>query len=436
MVLPASASQPEGFTATSSPALQMNLIRPFRALRPLPERAAEIAAPPYDVLTGAEARRYAAGNPWSFLRVSKAEIDLPESVDPYSGIVYEKARANLDKLIACGALRRDRVCGFYAYRLEAGLHVQTGLGLVASVQAYRDNRIKRHELTRPDKETDRVRHMEALGAQTGPAMLAYPRAPEVDRLLAESTIEAPDTAVTAIDGVRHSIWPITRPGVVDQLTRAFESLPALYIADGHHRIAAAERVATAPRSKETAAEQARVPDGFLAVAFPHHAMRILDYNRVVTDLGGLSESVFLERVGERFDVFEASGQVRPAARGEFGLYLPGRWFRLRVHQNRVPLHDPVARLDVSILAQELLGPILSITDLRRDSRIDFVGGIRGLDELERRVASDMAAAFALYPTAIEDLMAVADHGDVMPPKSTWFEPKLADGLLCHVLEDR
>ncbi len=414
----------------------MNLIRPFRALRPLREKAAEVAAPPYDVLTGAEARQYAAGNPWSFLHVSKAEIDLPDNVDPYSEIVYEKAKTNLDKLIACGALRRDPACAYYAYRLEAGRHVQTGLGLVASLPAYRENRIRRHELTRPDKETDRVRHMEALGAQTGPAMLAYPPAPEVDRLLAESTVAAPDMTVTASDRVRHSIWQITEPRVIDQLTRAFESMPALYIADGHHRIAAAERVATARRENGAAAEPSVALDGFLAVAFPHHAMRILDYNRVVTDLGGLSESAFLDKVRERFDVVEATGQVRPAMRTEFGLYLPGRWFRLRVHEDRIPLHDPVARLDVSILAQELLGPILSINDLRRDARIDFVGGIRGLDELERRVACGMAAAFALYPTAIQDLMAVADRGDVMPPKSTWFEPKLADGLLCHVLEDR
>jgi uncharacterized protein (DUF1015 family) len=413
----------------------VTLIRPFRALRPLPDSAADIAAPPYDVLTSAEARQYAAGNPRSFLHVSKAEIDLPANTDPHAEMVYEQAKANLDHLIVSGALRRDPIPAYYIYRMEAGLHVQTGLGFVASLQAYRNNRIRRHELTRPDKENDRVRHMQALGTQTGPALLAYPRAPDIDRLLAESMTAPPETDVTAIDGVRHSIWPITQPELIDRLTRAFESLPALYIADGHHRTAAAERVARRPRSSSWGATEDSARDGFLAVAFPHHALRILDYNRVVTDLGGQSESLFLEKVSGRLDVFAASGQVRPMVRGEFGLYLPGRWYRLRVHGSPISLHDPVARLDVSLLSEQLLGPILSIHDLRRDPRIDFVGGIRGLNELERRVGCGMAAAFALHPTAIEDLMAVADLGNVMPPKSTWFEPKLADGLLCHVLEN-
>lgn len=413
----------------------MSLIRPFRALRPLAAKAAAIAAPPYDVLSSSEARQHAAGNPWSFLHVSKAEIDLPDTISPYSPIVYEKAKTNFDSLIAAGALERDRVAGYYAYRLEAGMHVQTGLGFIASLQAYRDARIKRHELTRTDKETDRMRHMEALGAQTGPAMLAYPNAPEVDRLLAQATSGPSDTTVDARNDVRHSIWAITESRQINQLTRAFESLPALYIADGHHRVAAAERAATARRSGHTAAAAANFPDGFLAVAFPHHAMRILDYNRVVTDLGGLSESLFLERLRERFDVLEVDHPLRPTERAEFGLYLPGRWFRLRAHQSRISHYEPIARLDVSILSQQILEAILSITDQQRDPRVDFVGGIRGLGELERRVASGMAAAFVLYPTAIDDLMAIADHGAVMPPKSTWFEPKLADGLLSYCNED-
>jgi len=318
--------------------------------------------------------------------------------------------------------------------MEAGARVQTGLVFAASLQAYRDERIKRHEITRPDKESDLVRHLEALGTQTSPAMLAYPDAPEADRLLAEATLGTPDITVTTDDGVRHTIWQIIEASLIERLTRAFNALPVLYMADGHHRTAALERVAMARRSNRRSMPNARVWERFMAVAFPHHALRILDYNRVVTDLGGMNETTFLDRVRERFDVFRVSDQVRPKTRGEFGLYLPGRWFRLCVHPRRIPVRDPVARLDVSILSQQLLGPILSIHDLQRDSRIDFVGGIHGLDDLERRVDAGMAAALVLHPTAMQDLMEVADRGAVMPPKSTWFEPKLVDGLVCYVFD--
>jgi uncharacterized protein (DUF1015 family) len=413
----------------------MDLIRPFRGLRPLPDKAADIAAPPYDVLTRTEARQAIVGNPLSFLHVSRAEVDLPDNIDAYAAVVYEQAKINLGKLSASGALVRDRSAAYYAYQLEAEGNVQTGLAFIASLQAYRDSRIKRHELTRPEKEADRVRHMKALGTQTGPAMLAYPSAPEIDRILAEITIEAPETAVVTVDNVRHSIWPVTELTLIDNLTHAFESLPALYIADGHHRTAAAERVAATHRSSESLPAESCAAGGFLAVAFPHHGMRILGYHRVVSDLGGMSGTRFLERVRERFDVFEVSGRARPTARGEIGLYLQGQWLLLRAHQTHTSVRDPVGSLDVDILSQQLLGPILSINDLRCDSRVEFVGGTGALDELERRVASGMAAAFVLHPTTIQDLIRVADRGDVMPPKSTWFEPKLADGLVSHVLDD-
>ena len=412
----------------------MPLIQPFRGLRPTAGRAADVAAPPYDVLSSDEARERATGRPWSFLHVSKPEIDLPPETDIYSPAVYAKAVENLQKTIAAGVLARDEQACYYAYRLTMGEHVQTGLVAAASVAAYDVNRIRKHEFTRPDKEDDRVRQIEALNAQTGPVLLAYPAAQEADALLAQASAGTPDADVTAPDGIRHTIWvvrPSTQGALIARITAVFDAMPALYIADGHHRSAAASRVAAARR--KAGAEQAS--DYFLAVIFPHHEMKIMDYNRVVKDLNGLGEEAFLARVAERYTVTPAAGQVRPAQPGECGLYLRGKWFRIAIKPELVPAHDPVARLDVSLLSENLLGPILGIADLRRDKRIDFVGGMRGLGELEKRVDSgEMAVAFAMFPTRMEDLMAVADSNNVMPPKSTWFEPKLADGLVSHVID--
>jgi uncharacterized protein (DUF1015 family) len=408
----------------------MPLIRPFAALRPAPGRAAEVIAPPYDVVNTEEARALAGGRPWSFLHVSKPEIDLAPEVDPHADAVYAKATENLARMIESGVLRRDEQPGYYVYRLAMGDHTQTGLVVAASVAAYDVNRIRKHEFTRPDKEDDRVRHIEALNAQTGPALLVYPRAPEIDALLAAASAGEPDAEAVANSGVRHSLWVIRDPTVIAQLTERFDAFPALYIADGHHRSAAASRVAAARRQEggETSA------DYFLAVIFPEQQMRILDYNRVIRDLNGLNATYFLNKVSEKFNIAASSGPVRPERPGEFGLYLGGRWCRLVIRSELVP-EDPVRRLDVSLLQDHLIGPILGITDPRRDQRIDFVGGIRGLGELERRVNSgEMALAFSMYPTRMEDLMAVADVGQVMPPKSTWFEPKLADGMALHVLD--
>jgi uncharacterized protein (DUF1015 family) len=413
----------------------MHLIRPFAALRPAPEHAADVLAPPYDVLSTEEARASAAGRPWSFLHISKPEIDLPQGTDPYSPQVYAKAAENLARLIRDRILRRDPAPCYYAYRLGMGEHVQTGLVATASVAEYDANRIRRHELTRPEKEDDRVRQIEAVNAQTGPALLAYPTAPGVDAALNEATKGAPAAAVRADDGILHAIWVLEERATVQALTRAFDAMPALYIADGHHRSAAASRVAAARRAAapEEAGEKAH--EYFLAVIFPHHQMQILDYNRVVSDLDGMSEEAFLRKLGERFEVRPSAKPVRPSRPGEFGLYLPGRWFRLALASVFVPEDDPVAHLEVSLLSRYVLEPLLGVTDARRDRRIDFVGGIRGLAELERRVdQGKMAAAFALYPTRMEQLMAVADAGRMMPPKSTWFEPKLADGLVSHVLD--
>ena len=402
----------------------MTLISPFAGLRPVDDRAAEVIAPPYDVLGSAEARERAQGRPWSFLHISRAEIDLPEDTDPHDPAVYEMAARNLNHMLDAGILRRDSMPCYYVYRLAMEGHHQTGLVAVASVSDYDSNRIRKHEFTRPDKEDDRVRQIEALNAQTGPVLLAYPSRPEVDALLEEGARGQPDVDVTADDGIGHRLWVVRDHQLMDDITRAFDAMDALYIADGHHRSAAASRVAASRGNAEN----------FLVVIFPHKQMKILDYNRVVRDLNGLTPEAFLDSLAGRFSVTPQDTACRPGRPGEFGMYLGGQWYRLNILPDRIP-DDSVARLDVSLLADNLLVPLLGITDPRRDKRIDFVGGIRGLEELERRVDSgEMQVAFSLFPTGMEDLMAVADAGKVMPPKSTWFEPKLADGLVSHVLD--
>jgi len=408
----------------------LTLIKPFRALRPAAGRAAEILAPPYDVLSSAEARQRAEGKPWSFLHVSKAEIDLDPGIDPYDDAVYAKAAENFRRMIDAGALVRDARPCYYAYRLTWRGKAETGFAATASIAAYAANRIRKHELTTPVKEDDRVRQIEAVDAQTGLVMLAYPTAPEVDALLARVALKAPEIDVTADDGVRHELWVIDDEATIDGLTRAIDALPALYIADGHHRSAAALRVA----------EARGVRDGhFLAVLLPHQQMTILDYNRVLRDLNGLSPQQVIARIGHSYDIEPSDGPARPERADQVGMYLAGRWLRLSLKPELAAAAaaspDPVARLPVTLLAKTIIEPIFAVADPRRDKRIDFVGGGRGLEELERLVSSGAAAvAFALYPTQMTDLMAVADAGAIMPPKSTWFEPKLADGLVSHLLD--
>jgi len=411
----------------------LSLVRPFGALRPAAGRAGDVIAPPYDVVTTAEARGRAAGRPWSFLHVSKPEIDLPEGADPHSGAAYAKAAANLARMVDARVLVRDAKPVYYAYRIAAGDHVQTGLVAVASIAAYETNRVRRHEHTRPDKEDDRVRHMEALNAQTGPVLVAYPSAAALDALAADAASGPPEIDATLDDGARHSLWGIREPQRIAEITALFDALPALYIADGHHRSAAAARVAAARRGTTRSGVDSH--EWLLVVAFPHHALRILDYNRVVRDLAGMTPEAFLARLRAKFDVAASDTAVRPVRHGEFGVYVGRRWHRLVLSSELAHPADPVQRLDVSLLTEHVLAPILGIGDVRVDPRVDFVGGGRGLAELERRVDSgEMAAAFSLYPTPMEDLMAIADKGGVMPPKSTWFDPKLADGLVSHVLD--
>ncbi len=402
----------------------MPLIKPFRALRPAPTRAAEVLAPPYDVLSSSEARLRAQGKPFSFLHVSKPEIDLAPDANPYDAPVYAKAAENLKRMIAAGVMMRDDKPCYYVYRLAWRGHTQTGLACVASLADYASNRIRKHELTTPVKEDDRVRQIEAVNAQTGPVMVAYPEQRAIDALIAAAAAGTPQVDVTADDGVRHQLWVVSDAGTIDKLTKAFDALPAVYIADGHHRSAAAARVA-----------QERKTDGyFLTVMFPEREMTILDYNRVVKDLHGRTPEQLLAALGKSFTVEAAAKPVRPAAANEFGMYLGGRWYKLTLRPELIP-GDPIGRLPVTMLTRNVIEPLLGISDPRTDKRIDFVGGARGLEGLAARVDSgEMALAFALYPTQMADLIAVADAGEIMPPKSTWFEPKLADGMVNHVLD--
>jgi uncharacterized protein (DUF1015 family) len=406
-----------------------SFVRPFAALRPTRESAPAVVAPPYDVVSTDEARALAAGRPSSFLHISRPEIDLPEGSSPYSDEAYEQGARSLARLVADGVLVRDDTPSFYVYRMVMNGRAQTGVAFVGSVRAYEQNRIRRHELTRPDKENDRVRNIATLNAQTGPVLVAYRANTALRELVGAAARPKPLFSVFGPNDVEHTVWRVAAPADVAALQAAFDALDALYIADGHHRSAAAARVAAARRGSGDASHEF-----FLCVAFPHDEMRILDYNRVVRDLNGLSPEALLARIRESFSV-EAAAARSPAQPETFAMYLAGKWYALRIRPQLVPRNDPVASLDVSLLQDHLLAPILDVGDPRTDPRVDFVGGVRGLAELERRVQSGRAAAaFALHPTQMQQLMAVADAGKLMPPKSTWFEPKLADGLLSHVLD--
>ncbi len=414
------------------------LIRPFRALRPAAGRAADVAAPPYDVLSADEAREQAAGRPWSFLHISRPEIDLAPDTDPFSPLVYTTGAENLGRMLNEGVLARDAEPAYYVYRMSTAEHRQIGLAAVASVAAYEAGQIHRHEHTRPEKETDRVRQIEALNAQTGPVLMAHPPNASLKGLLEQATRARPESQVKADDGVEHELWKIDDPGSIESISALFGedgrgSITRLYIADGHHRSAAAARVAAARAAPEGAPDR-QGSAWFLTVLFPADELLILGYNRLVLGLGEGGARGLLVELGRRFELTPVARPHQPTAPAEFGMYLDKGWFRVRLDGASVP-DDPVASLDVSLLQDRILGPLLGIGDQRRDPRIDFVGGGRGLGELERRVDRQPdAVAFSLYPTTMTQLMAVSDAGQIMPPKSTWFEPKLADGLVSHVLD--
>ncbi len=414
----------------------MKLIKPFNALRPRPELASRVAAPPYDVLNREEALAMAAGNPFSFLRINKPEIDVDPSIDAFDPRVYQRGAENLQRFITEGILQRDARSTFYVYKQVMGSHEQIGLVAAASVAAYEQNLIKKHEFTRPDKEDDRVNHIHTLGAQVGPVFLTYRARPQIDALIADIVTQPPAYDFVSDDGNRHVLWVVQDDATVAQLQAQFDAVDCLYVADGHHRSAAAQRVKDLRRQAAAAPTGEESWNYFSAVIFPHNQMQILDYNRVVKDLNGLDDEEFLARLQLCFKArFSRQGAVKPRKEHEFTMYLGGQWYVLEALEGLWNDKDPVKRLDVSILQNNLLAPLLGIEDPRRDKRIDFVGGIRGLQALEQRVDSgESRVAFALYPTSIESLMAIADTGEVMPPKSTWFEPKLKSGLFIHVLD--
>jgi uncharacterized protein (DUF1015 family) len=413
----------------------MTLIAPFSGLRPAPGRAAELIAPPYDVMDAAEARTLVAGRPWSFLHLSRPEVDLSPDLDPDDPACYAKAAESFARMQAAGLLVRDAHPCYYCYRLTRGARVQTGLVVAASLAVYRAGRIRRHEVTLAAKEDDRVRQIAALDAQTGPAFLLHRRSPTINDTLESITQGTTVVDARAADGVRHQLWRVDDPPSIDRLTAAFEAQGRLYIADGHHRTAAAERIGAARAAANPHLTGAESYNRFLAVSFPADQLQVLAVNRLVRDLNGLEASVFMGKVAARFGVAASPVPVQPDRSGEFGLYLDGAWYRLTLDPCRIPDADPVARLDVRLLQDELLIPMLGIGDPRHDPRIDFVGGIRGLAGLVEPVDSGrMRIAFSLFPTPLSDLLAVADLGEIMPPKCTWFETKLADGVVSLVLD--
>jgi len=408
----------------------------FRAIRPAVEYVEKVAALPYDVMTSAEARVMAGGNPLSFLHIDRAEIDLPEGTDPYSPEVYLKAKENLERQIAEGVFVRDEEPHFYVYRLTMDGRSQTGLVGCASIDDYESGAIKKHELTRADKEEDRVRHVDTLDANTGPIFLACREDEGFTALLAKAVCEEPVYDFTAEDGVRHEVW-LLGDEASDVAGDVFKAAGALYIADGHHRCASAARVGKLRRQQHPGWTGDEEFGFFLSVVFPEDQLEILDYNRAVADLNGLTESEFIGKLVGKFEIelFEGDGPAKPVGRHTFGMYTGGKWYMITARPGVVDETDPVARLDVSVLQDNVLAPILGIGDPRSDKRIDFIGGIRGLGELERRVDADMKVAFAMYPTTMQELFDIADAGLIMPPKSTWFEPKLRSGLFIHNLSD-
>jgi uncharacterized protein (DUF1015 family) len=415
----------------------MSKIRPFRGVRPTPEIAGKVASLPYDVMSSDEARVMAEGNPLSFLHVTKPEIDLDPAIDIYDPQVYEKGRVNFAKLRSDGVMIQDKTPCYYLYAQVMDGRRQVGLVAGTSIEDYENDIIKKHELTRADKEADRCRHVDILNANTGPVFLTYPADDEMNRIQEQIQTVDPMVDFVSSDGIRHSLWKIDDPAMIDRITKLFERIPCLYVADGHHRSAAGTKVGQERRAKNPHHTGDEEYNYFLSVIFPHNHLYIMDYNRVVKDLNGHTMEQFLKAVGEKFDIayISKTEPYKPMGLHEFAMVTTDGWSRLTPKPGSFPANDPVRSLDVAILQENLLDPILGIKDPRKDKRIDFVGGIRGLGELQRRVDAGEAVAFALSATTIEQLMAIADAGMIMPPKSTWFEPKLRCGMVVHMLDE-
>lgn len=412
----------------------MAIVKPFRAIRPKKEYASRIAALPYDVMNSEEAREMTKDNPLSFLHVDKAEIDLPRGVDLYSSEVYAKAKENLDALSQNGYCFQEEEPRLYLYRQIMNGRAQTGIVGCVSVDDYLNNVIKKHEHTRADKEADRIRHVDTCDANTGPIFLTYRGRGDIDAIVARTAAGEPEYDFVTGDGITNTVWVIDNPEDIAQLTEAFACVPALYIADGHHRAASAVKVGLKRREEHPDFTGEEEFNFFLAVLFQSDELEIMDYNRVLKDRNGMTVPQLLESLSDSFTVTkEGKTPYRPTQKHTFGMYTDGEWYSLKVREGLIDETDPVARLDVSVLQNQVIAPLFGIADPRTDKRIDFVGGIRGLDELKRRADSDMQLAFSMYPTTLDDLMAIADAGLVMPPKSTWFEPKLLSGLFIHPL---
>ncbi len=414
----------------------MAVFKPFKALRPTKEYASRVAALPYDVMNSAEAKEMVKGNPYSFLHVDKAEIDLPEGTDLYCDSVYCKAACNLRESEEKGVMVQDETPCFYIYRQIMDGKEQTGLVGCASVDDYINNHIKKHELTRADKEADRIRHVDTCDANTGPIFLCYRGQENLTDIIEALKQNEPEYDFTTDDGVQNTVWVVSDTEICNTLADELSNAGDYYIADGHHRCASAVNVAKKRREEQPDYDGTEEFNFFLAVLFPAEALRIMDYNRVVADLNGNTEEKFIEKINKKFTVEPApcGGAYHPEEKHNFGMYLGGKWYKMTAKDGTFDPENPVDQLDVSILQKNLLTPILNIGDPRTDKRIDFIGGIRGLGELERRVKEGMAVAFSMYPTTLSDLMAIADAGLIMPPKSTWFEPKLLSGLFIHKLK--
>lgn len=413
----------------------MAVVKPFKAVRPEKNLADKVAALPYDVMNSEEAREMVKDNPYSFLHVDKAEIDLEPSIDLYSKQVYEKARENLNKMIAEKTLMQDGEGYLYIYRQVMDGRVQTGLVGCTSIDEYMKDVIKKHEHTRADKEQDRINHVDYCDANTGPIFLTYRNKKEISDIVETWTKKEPVYNFVSEDGIAHMVWVIDCKDTIENLCDLFKGVDYLYIADGHHRAASAVKVGKMRREQNPDFTGNEEFNFFLSVIFPDEDLYVMDYNRVVKDLNGLSTEEYMLKTAEKFDVslYEGEGPYKPSSKHTYGMYLDGKWYKLTAKEGTYNLNDPVDRLDVSILQNNLLDPILGIKDPRTDKRIDFIGGIRGLKELERRVEGGMKVAFSMFATTIDDLMAIADAGKVMPPKSTWFEPKLRSGLFVHKL---
>ncbi|MBC7959622.1 MAG: DUF1015 domain-containing protein [Vallitaleaceae bacterium] len=414
----------------------MATIKPFKGVRPQVEYVKDIAALPYDVYSSLEAREVVADKPLSFLKIDRAETFFSEDVDLHSLQVYEKARDTLYNMMDEGYFVQDAEPCFYIYQLTMDQRTQTGLVACTSIDEYLNNTIKKHELTRADKEMDRIQHVDTCDANTGPIFMTYQAEAKINKIVENwKTHHQPLYDMIAEDGIGHVVWRLEDPVSIEQLVSAFKGVPSLYIADGHHRAASAVKVGQKRREAFPNYSGNEEFNTFLSVIFPHDQLKIMDYNRVIKDLNGLTPEAYLEEVKNKFNLLKTSHTaIKPTEKGTFGMFLEGEWYLLGIKEGTYSEADPVLSLDVSILQLNLLAPILGIGDPRTDRRIDFVGGIRGLGELEKRVNEDMMVAFAMFPTSLEELMKIADADELMPPKSTWFEPKLRSGLFIHLLK--